>query len=661
MDRGLLIELLAAACIGASGVPAWGLRRRASLGQGAACALNLAGSLAGAAGLWVHVAGGGAAVEWVRPWSLPVGRFAVGLDGLTSLFLLPILGISALGSIYGLRYWRAAEHPESAARVGLCWGGINAAMMGVVLARDALLFLVAWEVMALAAFFLIAAEEDREEVRRAAWVYLVATHAGTLCLLGLFALLRLASGSFELWPSLAGELPLGIVAGVFGLGLVGFGLKAGIMPLHVWLPGAHANAPSHVSALMSGVLLETGVYGLVRVGALLPQPPLWWGGSLLVLGALSACLGSAFAVAQRDLKRLLAYSSIENMGIVVLGLGLACGGRALGRSDWVVLGLAGALLHLLNHSLFKPLLFLSAGNLLHATGTRELSRLGGLARTMPRSFALFGIGAVAICGLPPLNGFVSELLIYLGLFRTAGVGSGASWIWAALAAPALAASGALALGAFVKLGGVAFGGSPRSALGERAHDPGLCMLGPMAVLAALCLGLGLFPGAAEGWLARAVTAWQPGLEPEAARISPLAPLASLSRASLLLLFASAAGAALVLWRSARAPRAVTWDCGYASPSPRMQYTASSFSELLVWLFDWALWPRVKAPRPRGLFPTASRFESEEPDTVLDRGVLPLLSFADRGLSRARALQRGPVQLYLLYILAAVVCALLFGR
>jgi hydrogenase-4 component B len=660
MTLDVLCELVAAACIGASGLPALLLPRRRAVGQRAACALVLLGSLAGAIGLAIHATGAAPATTWARPWAVPLGRFAVGMDGLTALFLLPILGISALGSIYGLGYWRADEH-ANAARLELCWGVINAAMIGVVLARDALLFLVAWEAMALAAFFLICAEEERAEVRRAGWVYLVATHAGTLCLIGFFILLRLASGSFELWPRLGSGLPAGIAAGAFGLGVVGFGMKAGIMPLHVWLPGAHANAPSHVSALMSGVLLKTGVYGIVRVCALLPHPPLWWGGTLLGLGALSAALGIAFAAVQRDFKRVLAYSSIENVGIVILGLGLACGGRALGRSDWIVLGLAGALFHVLNHALFKPLLFFAAGNVLHATGTRELSRLGGLARSMPRTCLLFGLGAVAICGLPPLNGFVSELAIYLGLFRSAAFGAGASWVWAALAAPVLALTGALALGAFVKLWGIAFAGSPRSPAAARAHDPGRWMLAPMGLLAGACLVLGILPGLVEGWLSRAVLAWEPGLAANASRLSELAPLAAVSQASLLLLGVSLAGGALVLRRSSRAARGATWDCGYASPSPRMQYTAASFSELLAWLFDWALWPRTVGPRLRGLFPGATRFESEVPDTILDRGVLPFVSWLDRAVSRARVLQRGPVQLYLLYVLGALIGALVLGR
>jgi hydrogenase-4 component B len=514
--------------------------------------------------------------------------------------------------------------------------------------------------MALAAFFLICAEQERPEVRRASWIYLVATHAGTLCLLGFFALLGRAQGSFALWPSLGGDGPDWLPNAVFAFGIAGFGLKAGLVPLHVWLPGAHANAPSHVSALLSGVLLKMGVYGVIRVCGLLPDPPLWWGGSLLALGVLSGVLGIALAVAQQDLKRLLAYSSIENIGIVVIGVGLASLGRSLGRPDLVVLGLAGALLHVLNHGLFKPLLFLVAGSVLHATGTRQLSSLGGLARTMPRTFGLFVIGAVAICGLPPLNGFAGELLLYVGLFHAAISMPAQEWVWAAFAAPALAMMGALALAAFVKVTGIAFGGMPRSPEAARAHDPGRGMLAPMAALAVACVLLGLVPQAAVPLLQRAVAAWDPVLGSGSVPLTALASLGWVSATGLLLM-ASVACVTLLGRRRSRQPSVVTWDCGYASPTPRMQYVEASFSEALVRLFDWAVRSRRTPPELLAPFPSPSAFRSEVPDAVLDHVVLPLAGRASRALSPVRGLQRGPVQMYLLYVLLAVVIVLLVAR
>jgi hydrogenase-4 component B len=535
---------------------------------------------------------------------------------------------------------------------------MTAAMMGVVLARDAILFLVAWELMALAAFFLICTEEERPEVRQAAWIYLVATHAGTLCLVGFFALIGRATGSFVLWPSLSGDVPGVLPTAVFTLGIAGFGLKAGLMPLHVWLPGAHANAPSHVSALLSGVLLKTGVYGLVRVCALLPEPPIWWGGALLGIGTLSGVLGIALAVAQQDLKRLLAYSSIENIGLIAIGVGLAALGRSLGRADFVVLGLGGALLHVLNHSLFKPLLFFSAGNVLHATGTRRIAALGGLARTMPRSFALFALGAVAICGLPPLNGFASELFLYVGLLRAASVDPAHGSAWASAAAPALAMIGALAVAGFVKVMGIAFGGTPRTPAAAHARDPGPGMLAPMAALALACLALGLAPGIALPLLRAAVATWDPVLGSAAPSPATLVPLREVSAAALVLVALVALVATFIQRRSPARATAVTWDCGYALPTSRMQYADSSFSELLVGLFDWAVRSRRSLPELPGAFPPPARFRSEIPDAVLDRIVQPLLGAADRHLSRVRALQRGPVQMYLLYVFLIVVILLM---
>src|ERR1051325_8309374 len=335
-------------------------------------------------------------------------------------------------------------------------------MVMVIVARDGVLFLMGWEVMALAAYFLVVTEGNKSEVREAGWIYLVATHVGTLSLFGFFALLWRMTGSFDLWPTGLAGISSKAAVGLFVLGAVGFGIKAGLMPLHVWLPGAHANAPSHVSAILSGVLLKTGIYGRVRVCGLMPHPPLWWGGTLVVVGTVSAVFGIAFASEQRDLKRLLAYSSIENVGIIAMGIGVATLGRSMDRADLIVLGLGAALLHVINHSLFKPLLFLGAGAILHSAHTRQMDLLGGLGKKMPRTMALVVVGAIAICGLPPLNGFIGELLLYLGLFAMVVGGGGASGAtsWAALGAVALALVGALAVAAFVKFLGTVFLGSP---------------------------------------------------------------------------------------------------------------------------------------------------------------------------------------------------------
>lgn len=652
----IAIELGAALCIAASGVPGC-TSRRAWWGQPAATALNAIGSAVGCAGLLSYARSSDEQVLVLG--ALPIGRIGFGLDGLSALFLIPILLVSALGSLYGSSYWREGEQRGRGLR--FWWGIMTASMLAVVLARDAILFLLAWEGMALAAFFLICTESERAEVRQASWIYLVATHAGTLCLLGFFALLGHAEGSTALWPSLRSGASAWMPTALFALGIAGFGLKAGLLPLHVWLPGAHANAPSHVSALLSGVLLKIGIYGVVRVTGLLSDPPVWWGAVLLGLGAASGVLGIVLALAQQDLKRLLAYSSIENVGIIVIGVGLASIGRSTDRADLVALGLGGALFHVLNHGLMKPLLFLAAGNVLHATGTRRLSSLGGLARTMPHTFALFAIGAVAICGLPPGNGFASELLLYVGLLRVAAADPTQGWIWASVAVPALAMIGALAVGTFVKVAGVGFGGTPRSAAAARAHDPDRGMLAPMVVLAIGCLVLGLHPGVAVPVLRAAVAAWDPVLGQAAPPLGALAPLGWVSAAGLLLIVLVGLVALLLRRRLSAHAAVVTWDCGYASPTSRMQYVDGSFSETLVGLFDWAVRSRRRPPDLPGPFPPPSHFSLDVPEPALDRVILPLVEVADRGLARLRALQPGPVQMYLVYVVLALVVLLLVAR
>jgi hydrogenase-4 component B len=647
--------------IASSGAPGLLLSRRNVLGQWVATVLNLIGALLGGVALVFHYRHPEASSPIALRWGLPLGRLAIGLDDLNVIFLIPILLIPALGSVYGLSYWSQREHASNGRKLRFCWGLMTAGMALVVLSRDGVLFLVAWEVMALAAFFLVATEDDKAEVREAGWVYLVPTHVGTLCLFGFFALLWQVSGSFDLWPTLPVNLSPDKAIALFSLGALGFGLKAGLIPVHVWLPGAHANAPSHVSAVLSGVLLKTGVYGLVRVAALTGSPPLWWGATLLVTGGLSALLGIAFAAGQRDLKRLLAYSSIENVGIIVLGIGLATLGRSLGRADWMVLGLGGALLHILNHSLFKPLLFMGAGGILHAARTRQLDLLGGLGQRMPISFAFFLVGVVAICGLPPLNGFVGELLLYLGLFKT--VASATGWGWVGLAAPALALVGAMAIASFVKLLGIAFAGHPRSVRAAQARDPDRRMLVPMGMLAGCCILIGVLPQLTVGLLDREIAAWAlPHTLPTMGSLNDYVVMVWLSAIAVAILAVASLG---VFWllghrlRTMPARAAGTWDCGYARPTARMQYSGSSFSQMLVELLSWIVWPRHRSvPRIHNPVAAPADFESEVPDVVLDRGLLPALGSAEEVLERVRALQRGPVQVYLLYVLGILLLLLL---
>jgi hydrogenase-4 component B len=445
------------------------------------------------------------------------------------------------------------------------------------------------------------------------------------------------------------------------MSLLAFGLKAGLMPLHVWLPDAHANAPSHVSALLSGIMLKMGIYGLIRITGYLPVPPISWGASLLLLGTLGGILGIAFAIGQRDLKRLLAYSSVENIGIIVMGLGLAMVGRSVGRPDWILLGMAGSLLHVWNHSLFKPLLFMGAGAVVHAVGTREIDRMGGLAKFLPGTYVLFMIGAVAISGLPPLNGFVSELLIYVGLFRVLPTEGTFAWVAVASAAPALALIGALAVACFVKVVGTVFLGAPRTEFLSAPRECPLSMMVPMAILAACCLGIAPAASLLAPVLDRAIACWIPQEHPGLAPLLSVMPFGRMTAIGGALV-AAAVGAVLLseLWmRAGRAPRTGTWDCGYARPSSRMQYTSSSFAAMLVGLFRGVLRPETEAPALQGLFPEQKRFRSRVEDVVLQRILIPAFEGLRTLTVRLRVIQRGQMRNYVLYIFATVVILLIW--
>lgn len=620
--------------------------------------LWLAGVVAGAAaGLCAAVAGltSGTVWDWQSSFRLGGEVVHLRLDATSAFFLALLSLIGGSGAVYAGEYWAEHAHPASARR-GRVWWSVLVLCLGLILVvANGLHFLIAWELFTVAAYFLVTLDRRRREVRAAGWLYLGASHAAALCLFAFFAILAAKTGSWELGPMR--ERPE--LAPLFWLALVAFGLKAGMFPLHVWLPSAHANAPSHVSAMLSGVTLKIGVYGLVRFSGWLPVPP-EAGWVVAFLGVTSAVLGVAFALGQHDLKRLLAYHSVENIGIILIGIGFALVALGQENATWGRIALAGGLLHVWNHGLFKSLLFFAAGSVLHATGTREMSQLGGLWRLMPWTASLFALGAVAISGLPPLNGFVSEWLVYLGLFDAA-MARGPS-AWAAIpAAILLGVTGALALACFAKVCGVVFLGAARSHAAAHAHESGPAMRGAMVLLGAACVAIGLAPVVFWPAILRAVDVWNPAW---ANAETPVA-LASLGKVHAALALAALA-AAVWLWRRVRRgglSRAVTWDCGYAAPAARMQYTAGSFAGIITEWFGWILRPVRHEHRPETVLPHRASFSTHTPETVLESVVEPAGRLVMRLSMATRRRQHGRVQSYLLYLLlglAALAAVVLLG-
>lgn len=587
------------------------------------------------------------------PWPAIGGDFFLRLDPLAAIFLLPAFFIAGAGFLYGTSYWPARERPGSSAWIRFFYPLLAAGIAVLLTAGNGVLFLFGWEIMTLAGYFLVVTERHDEETLQAGFIYLIATHTGTLALFGMFALLGAAACLTSL--PVAGTVAAGTASatGIFLLALVGFGFKAGIIPLHIWLPRAHAAAPSHVSALMSGVMIKTGIYGILRITSLFSGIPSWWGWLVLGLGIVSGILGVLFAIAQHDIKRLLAYHSVENIGIILIGIGMALLGRSHGLAAATVLGLAGALLHVVNHGLFKGLLFLSAGSVIRATDTRQLSFYGGLLQAMPFTALFFLTGSVAICGLPPLNGFVSEWLVYLGLLH-GGIDASGVLIAVLPAMVGLALIGGLALLCFAKVFGLAFLGMPRQEHSVH-HEAPRSMLAAMALLAVPCLWIGVLPGTVQPLLDAGIGSWLASPPAPGLTLAALAPAGYISMFALLL--AAAVGGILLHGnrvRHGKTPLAETWGCGYSQALPRARYSTSSFAESIMRLFRWILRTRLQQEKTRNILPPAASFKSHTPDLVLDLAAMPIASlFAGAAVRARRLLQHGMIGVYLLYTVAAL--------
>jgi len=595
------------------------------------------------------------------PWQVPFGSFYIAVDPLSAFFIMTISIICALAAVYGTAYLDAYRGKKN---LGALWCFFNllfASMLLVVLSRNGILFLIAWEGMSISSFFLVMFEHEKAEVREAGWVYLIAAHIGQAFLMFLFILLagQNANLDFDKFTTPVGAAAAGTA---FLLTVVGFGAKAGFIPMHVWLPDAHPAAPSHVSAVMSGVMIKTGIYGIVRIVSLIGAPAQWWGWTLLITGAVSGIIGVLFALAQHDIKRLLAYHSVENIGIICLGLGLWLLGVSINNPVLAALGLMGGLLHVLNHAVFKSLLFFGAGAVAHATGTRNMDLLGGLQKRMPQTAMAFAIGAAAICGLPPLNGFVSEFLIYLGAFgivaKAGALGSPAAGGLIALAA--LGMIGGLAAACFAKVFGIVFLGEPRSEHAVKAHEAPAPMVLAMSVLAGLCVILGL-----AGPLAVRLVTPVAGQLLGNIQVSETSAMAqglllkiSLACGSLIALAAFFWWLRSMLLSGRTVAAGPTWDCGYSAPTSRMQYTASSFAWPVILMFQWLVRPRLHARIRKEFFPHYAELSSHTDDPFRQGLFAPLFKWAEVLARRVHGLQEGRNQLYVLYIAITILVLLL---
>ena len=597
-------------------------------------------------------------------WAYPVGTLRLRLDALGAFFLAWSLPMTLLGSLYAVGYLRRhfetpAENSTAAGparHVGVHFALLNLTALAFVLvytADHALVFLLGWEIAALAAWLLVIWDYSNQKVRFAGFNYLVSTHVGLMFLVAAFMVLYTHSGSWEMgsfgrWLQAHPGAERDVV---FALLLISFALKSAFFPFHSWLPRAHAAAPAHVSALMSGVIHKAGLYALVRFVLLMGQPDEWMGWFLIGFSLVSAVIGALYTVGQRDLKRLLGYSSTENVGIAGLGLGVGCLGLSWAQPALVVLGFGGGLLHVLNHAVFKCQLFYAAGAVYQATHTVDMEKLGGLARLMPYTAVSFLIGGVAISALPPLNGFASELVIYSGLFSRAATNP---WAQAALVATAagLAFVGAVSALSITRAYGVVFMGVPREthmAHGAPAHEVTAWMRGPTLLHAAAAVVLGLAPllglALVEGAVRLALQALQataglagaPGAQAtgEAALQSLAHTLTRAGGVSCLL-----AAAMALLWgaqwlrQRTRSQHGLpvahhrTWGCGYTAPNTRMQYTGSSFSWDFARRFEGVLVMLRRQKAPEGYFPTDATLLTHCPDAV-ERRLFRVIAQGDK--------------------------------
>ena len=652
------------------------LSGRSTLGRGLVAASAAIGSIAALA-LGVLVINSGIPFAFASARLLPLTGIALRLDGMGAFFLVMVGLVGTAASIYAFGYSAQYAGRYSLRLVGAMFNLLLLTLTFQVMADNALTFLVLWEAMSLAAYWLVVTENDQRGTVRAGVWYLAMTHAGFAALIAMFLLLSSAdlTTSFDSVRSGAALLSPATRNAVFLLALFGFGAKSGIIPLHVWLPMAHPVAPSHVSAVLSGVVIKMGIYGLLRVLLdLMGGGPAWWGGVVLAAGAVSALLGVLYALMEHDLKRLLAYHSVENIGIILMGVGAGLIFHSYGLMTLAALGFISGLYHTINHASFKGLLFLGAGSVLHATGTRNMEEMGGLIKSMPWTGLFFLIGAVAISALPPLNGFASEWLVFQSLLGGANIPRPEVALVMPIAVGMLALTSGLAAACFVKAFGITFLAIPRSQEAEHAHESPPSMLAGMALLAVACIALGLAPFVVVPALGRVLVGLGGLPDTHAAftlNLSLVTPgnFASMSPTlvalGLLMVLGLVPLVMLIFRVNWRARVGDSWGCGRVGQTPRMEYTATAFAEPLRRVFAELYRPTKELSidfHPDSKYFVQSIEYRSEITPWFEKALYgPLLWFIRLSAATVRRMQSGSVHMYLVYVTVALLILLLIAR
>ena len=591
-----------------------------------------------------------------------IGNATLTLDTLSALFVIVIAFVSFLGIIYANGYIKPYLNKNKQISSHCFFLMLLiASMLGVVTIHNGLLFLIAWEIMSLSSFFLVIFEGEKKEVLKSGIKYLIYMHLSVVFLITMFAILTNSTNSFDFaaYAEFLVKNPQ-TASWIFILGFVGFGIKAGFVPFHNWLPDAHPAAPSHISGLMSGVMIKTGIYGILRILLFCGVPTKSVSYFVLVIALLTVLYGVLYAITQHDLKRLLAYSSIENIGIITVGIGVGMLGLSYGNNIMAIFGFTGGLFHLLNHSIFKSLMFFAAGNTYLKTHTRNMESLGGLMKKMPFTGLMFLFGSVAIAGLPPFNGFVSEILIYAGMLLGIPAAEINLFIVLIVSIAGLALAGTMAILCFSKATGITFLGESRTDFANKVSgDVDKIMLIPMGILTLLSLIVGVCPKYVLSMILVSSSLFIGGVGKNLDLLKTLTSYAEGLTICFLILFLII-GLVWVLRFVINRESDIhnTWGCGYNRPNSHMQYTPSSYDNLFVSTLK-PLFKRVShIKKPKDLFPKDAYFEMEIEDIEEAYIVEPIIKMDEKLLAKFERIQNGNMQQYILFGLIFLVVTII---